>query len=129
MEDPLATAYRRRTLQVHEARSALGEAVHTMRLELAARREESESLRTVNEGLRSNTENLHKEWKELGAEVEWQREERARLIAETEELRNRVVRMEQQLRDAGAVIDSFQRMKAVRWTAWPRRIRHRLRPR
>jgi hypothetical protein len=105
-------------LQVHEARSALGEAVHTMRLELAARREECEALRIENQGLRDNVETL-------GAEVAWQREERARLIAETEH----VGRMDQELAEARSLIATFQNMKAVRWSAWPRRLRDRWRRR
>jgi chromosome segregation ATPase len=126
-EDPLALAYRQRTLQLHEARAALGEAVHTMRLELAARREETEALRGDNESLRGNNDTLQREWKELGAEVEWQREERARLIAETERLREGVARLERELGQARELIATLQNMKAVRWSAGPRRLRRRLR--
>lgn len=125
-DDALAAAYVTRDAQLHEARAALGEAVHTMRLELVARREEADALRSDNESLRARYTALDKEWKELGAEVRWQREERARLIAETEELRERVVRVEEELAEARELNLTFRNMKAVRWSAGPRRLVARL---
>ncbi len=135
-EDPAAAAYLNRTSQLHEARAALGEAVHAMRLELVARREETDALRVDNESLRAENESLReryvaldKEWKELGAEVKWQRDERARLIAESEQLREHVERLEHQLAEARELSMTYRNMKVVRWTAWPRRAVHRLRGR
>jgi predicted nuclease with TOPRIM domain len=128
-EDAVDTAYLNRTSQLHEARAALGEAVHAMRLELLARREEAEALGKDNESLRARYEALDKEWKELGAEVEWQREERARLITETEQLREQVDRLQHELDAAGELNRTYRNMRAVRWTAWPRRIAYRLRGR
>jgi chromosome segregation ATPase len=121
-EDAANAAYLNRTSQLHEARAALGEAVHAMRLELDARREENESLH-------ARYSALEKEWKELGAEVKWQREERARLIAETEECREQLERLQQELSAAQELNATYRNMKVFRWTAWPRRIAHRLRGR
>ncbi len=100
-EDPLAAAYQERDLQLREARAALGEAVHTLRLELAQERRE-------NAALQEKHNVLHDEWKALGAEVEWLRDQRAVLTAEVE-------RLEQELR-------AVKNMRVVRWSARPRRI-------
>jgi chromosome segregation ATPase len=110
-DDPTAAAYEERTLQLHEARAALGEAVHTLRLELAQARQENVALRQQLEDLQQRHTALHDEWKALGAEVEWLRKQRTSLMAET-------ARLEQE-------VHALKNMRVVRWSAWPRRILHR----
>jgi chromosome segregation ATPase len=148
--DPLDVAYEQRTLQVHEARSALAEAVHTLRLELedrhreaaalqqevAALRQEAARLRQDNRLAHEKAETLHKESHALGAEVNWLREQRAsiteekhRLTAENQALIERSAELERQLGEAREQVATLQNMKVVRWTVWPRRMVYRLRER
>lgn len=112
-EDPLTTAYAQQTLQLREARSALGEAVHTLRLELDSARHENGALQNKHSALQNKHSALHDEWKALGAEVEWLREQRTSLMDET-------ARLERELR-------AIQSRRIVRWSAGARRIFRRSR--
>lgn len=64
-QDALASAYEHRTFQLHEARAALGEAVHTLRLELSERHREIAALRERNASLDADVERLRGQLAEL----------------------------------------------------------------
>ena len=102
---PLAEAYERRTTELYEARGALAEAVATLRTELKRRHEEAHALRTELAGLHE------------------------RAHTEINQLRGEMARREEELRRAQEAIRALQRMKVVRWTAWPRSLVYRLRER
>jgi uncharacterized coiled-coil DUF342 family protein len=102
----LAEAYERRTEQLHETRSALAEAVHTLRLEVAQRREEAMAFRGHNDTLTQ--------------EVMWLREVRKLLTEENQRLTEHAARLDQQLVETRSALDAVKNMKVVRWTRLPR---------
>jgi predicted RNase H-like nuclease (RuvC/YqgF family) len=111
-DDELATAYRGRTKQLHEARSALAEAVSVLESELANRREESLALRAELDGVTADNRSLH----EAAA-------------SEREQEGRRIAILEDELRRARAELEVLRGMKVIRWTAWPRRLVYGLRAR
>jgi hypothetical protein len=100
-DDLLARAYRQRTKQLHETRSALAEAVSALAEEREARRDEAGALRAENQALCD----------QIGA-----------LAADSRQLRESTTALEDDVR-------SVRDLKVVRWTAWPRRLVYRLRAR
>lgn len=97
----LRRAYDERTVQLHDARGALAEAVAALTVELARRREESASLL----------------------------DERDRAVRENRALRERAGELEAALKAAQTRATVLAEMKVVRYTAWPRRLVYRLRAR
>jgi chromosome segregation ATPase len=120
--EPLAEAYERRDAQLHEARAALAEAVAALERELKLRREEADGLRSELAGAREHAANL-------AAEAEKQRRLAVQHAGEVTELREEVARLAAELGAAQEMIATLRGMKAVRWTAAPRRLAHRLRRR
>lgn len=97
----LRRAYDERTIQLHDARGALAEAVAALTVELARRREESAALL----------------------------DERERAFRENRALRERAGELEAALEAARTRATVLAEMKVVRYTAWPRRLVYRLRAR
>lgn len=106
--DPLAAAYEQRTVQVHEARAALADAVSALSTDLEQRREEvarftqeNDALRADNRALRTDAERLH---------------------AEAGSLHERIAALD-------AELQSIRRNPIVQLAAVPRRVMRRLRTR
>jgi hypothetical protein len=108
VHDSLAAAYEERTIQLHEARGALADAVASIRLELDERRDESGGLREDNRLLR---------------------EDNGLLREDNRALREHAARLEVELAETDELLATVRSMKVVRWTAWPRRVVYRLRGR
>jgi cell division protein FtsB len=83
-----------------------------MRLELAARREETAALRQMHE-------KLYHDWQALTAEAEYLRQARDDLTSQNQ-------RLSDQLAEVQQALTTVQNMKVVRWTVRPRRIVYRL---
>lgn len=107
-DESLGAAYEQRTIQLHEARSALADAVAAIRLELDDRRNESAGLREDNRSLREDNRLLRQD---------------------AEALRERAIGLEAELQATDELLATVRNMKVVRWTAWPRQIVYRLRDR
>jgi predicted RNase H-like nuclease (RuvC/YqgF family) len=105
--DLLADAYEQRTEHLHDARTALAEAVSALRTELEQRRREVAALGAERDQAR------------LDHGAEQQRSEN--LARETQELRARIAVLEAELRDARELVTAVRHLKVVRWSAWPRR--------
>ena len=99
-------AYDERTIQLHEARGALGEAVAALTAELASRREESGSLSSERD----------RAVREAGA-----------LRSEVVTLQSRVAELEAALALERRKVTELQGMKVVRYTKVPRRLVYRWR--
>jgi chromosome segregation ATPase len=113
--DLLAGAYEQRTTHLHDARTALAEAVSALRTELAQRREEVASLGAERDQAR------------LDHRAEHERSEA--LDRERHELRRRVAALEAELADTRERLTAVRNLKVVRWSAWPRRAVYRWRDR
>jgi predicted nucleic acid-binding Zn-ribbon protein len=106
--DALSIAYEERAKQLYEARGALAEAVSTLRQELGYCREERDQALTENTGLRQHAQAL---------------------TGEIEKLRHYASGLEGEVQAANERTAAVLNMKAVRWTARPRRTVQRLRAR
>lgn len=104
--DQLAQAHAQRTQQLYEARGALAEAVSALTGELRVLREQSAALAQDNRALH---------------------EQAATHAAAITSGQERITELETELGKAYSTIDSLRGLKVVRWTAWSRAMRFRLR--
>ena len=118
----VAAAYERQTAQLHAARGALAETVHTLLTELEQRRQESSRLADDNATLSEHAKGLSEYAQGLSEEL-------ARLREEVRGLRERNEALEAELRIMSDLVTVFRNMKILRWTVWPRRMVYRLRMR
>jgi uncharacterized coiled-coil DUF342 family protein len=128
-QEALAEAYKRRDAQLYEARGALAEAVATLEAELNRSHEEAGALRAKLDALSSELAGAREHAGNLADEAEKQRRLAVQHAGEVVQLREEVARLAAELQDTQELVGTLREMKAVRWTATPRRLAGRLRGR